>query len=130
MSAPARILGLGLDLVELERLAEVLARHRERFLERVCRPGEVATRGDGDAMVQHVGGLFAAKEAVLKALGTGWGRGAGFRDVEVVRQPGLGPTIRLHGGALRRAGELGVERIHVSITHERGHAAAVAVLEG
>jgi holo-[acyl-carrier protein] synthase len=130
MSAPARILGLGLDLVELERLRAVLARHRDRFLERVCRPGEVGPRGDGDAMVQHVGGLFAAKEAVLKALGTGWGAGAGFRDVEVVRQPGLGPAIRLHGGALRRAGELGVARIHVSITHERGHAAAVAILEG
>lgn len=130
MSAPARILGLGLDLVELERLGAVLARHRQRFLERVCRPGEVAERGDGGAMVQHVGGLFAAKEAVLKALGTGWGAGAWFRDVEVVRQPGLGPTIRLHDGALRRANELGVVRIHVSITHERGHAAAVAVLEG
>jgi holo-[acyl-carrier protein] synthase len=81
-------------------------------------------------MVQHVGGLFAAKEAVLKALGTGWGSGAWFRDVEVVREPGLGPTIRLHDGALRRARELGVERIHVSITHERAHAAAIAVLEG
>jgi holo-[acyl-carrier protein] synthase len=130
MSEPARILGIGLDLVELARLADLLSRHRARFLDRVCRPGEVGARGDGDAMVQHVGGLFAAKEAVLKALGTGWGSGAWFRDVEVVRQPGLAPTIRLHDGALRRAREMGVARIHVSITHERGHAAAVAVLEG
>jgi phosphopantetheinyl transferase (holo-ACP synthase) len=53
-----------------------------------------------------------------------------FRDVEVVRRPGLGPTIRLHDGALRRALEMGVATVHVSITHERGHAAAVAVLEG
>jgi holo-[acyl-carrier protein] synthase len=127
---PARILGVGLDLVELARLAAVLTRHRRRFVERVCRPGEIAARGDGDAMVQHLGGLFAAKEAVLKALGTGWGSGAWFRDVEVVREPGRGPTVRLHDGALRRARDLGVARIHVSITHERGHAAAVAVLEG
>jgi holo-[acyl-carrier protein] synthase len=129
VSAPARILGIGLDLVELDRLAAVLSRHRRRFVERVCRPAEIAPR-DGDALVQHVGGLFAAKEAVLKALGTGWGSGAWFRDVEVVRQPAGGPTIRLHDGALRRARELGVARIHVSITHERGHAAAVAILEG
>jgi holo-[acyl-carrier protein] synthase len=129
VSAAARILGIGLDLVELARLAAVLSRHRARFVERVCRPGEIARR-DGDALVQHVGGVFAAKEAVLKALGTGWGSGAWFRDVEVVREPGKGPTIRLHDGALRRARDLGVARIHVSITHERGHAAAVAILEG
>jgi holo-[acyl-carrier protein] synthase len=130
VTSSARILGIGLDLVELERLAGLLSRHRQRFLERICRPGEIAPRAEGDAMLQHVGGLFAAKEAVLKALGTGWGAGAWFRDVEVVREPGLGPTVRLHDGALRRARDLGVARIHVSITHERGHAAAVAVLEG
>lgn len=130
MTAPARILGIGLDLVELERLGAVLARHRHRFLERVCRPGEVAARNGEEALLQHVGGLFAAKEAVLKALGTGWGSGAWFRDVEVVREAGLAPAIRLHDGALRRARELGVATVHVSITHERGHAAAVAILEG
>jgi holo-[acyl-carrier protein] synthase len=129
VTSPARILGIGLDLVELERLAAVLSRHGRRFVERICRPGEIAPRA-GDALVQHVGGLFAAKEAVLKALGTGWGSGAWFRDVEVVREPGEGPTIRLHDGAFRRARDLGVARIHVSITHERKHAAAVAVLEG
>jgi holo-[acyl-carrier protein] synthase len=116
VTAPARILGIGLDLVELERLADMLSRHHGRFVERICRPGEIAPR-EGDAMVQHMGGLFAAKEAVLKALGTGWGSGAWFRDVEVVRESGKGPAIRLHDGALRRARELGV-------------AAAVAVLEG
>jgi holo-[acyl-carrier protein] synthase len=125
-----RIVGIGLDLVELARLAEVLGRHPTRFVERICRPGEVRPRS-AQALVQHVGGLFAAKEAVLKALGTGWGRGVGFRDVEIVRSDGAsGPTVRLHDGALRRARDLGVERVHVSITHERGHAAAVAVLEG
>ena len=126
----ARILGIGIDLVELARLSEVLERHGRRFVERICRAGEVAERVGPTALVQHVGGLFAAKEAVLKALGTGWGQGAAFRDVEIVREPGAGPTVRLHDGALRRARDLGVARVHVSITHERGHAAAVAVLEG
>jgi holo-[acyl-carrier protein] synthase len=126
----ARIVGIGLDLVELERLAAILSRHRDRFLERICRPGEVAPRSAPEALVQHLGGLFAAKEAVLKALGTGWGSGAWFRDVEIVRAAGEGPTVQLHDGALRRARELGVSRVHVSITHERGHAAAVAILEG
>jgi holo-[acyl-carrier protein] synthase len=125
----ARIVGVGLDLVELERLAAILARHGDRFLERICRPGEVAPRRATDALIQHVGGLFAAKEAVLKALGTGWGSGAWFRDVEILRAPGAGPAVRLHDGALRRAQVMGVARVHLSITHERGHAAAVAVLE-
>lgn len=125
----AHIVGVGLDLVELERLAAILARRRDRFLERICRPGEVAPRSAPEALVQHVGGLFAAKEAVLKALGTGWGMGAGFRDVEIVREPGQAPSVRLHDGALRRAAALGVVRVHLSITHERGHAAAIAVLE-
>ena len=126
----ARILGIGLDLVELSRMSEILDRHERRFLDRVCRPGEVLRHSGTAAFVQHVGGLFAAKEAVLKALGTGWGRGAAFRDVEIVRRAAdEGPTVRLHDGALRRARELGVGRVHVSITHERGHAAAVAVLE-
>jgi holo-[acyl-carrier protein] synthase len=126
----SRILGIGIDLVELERLAGVLGRHGERFLHRICRPGEVAHRGAAEALVQHVGGLFAAKEAVLKALGTGWGAGAWFRDVEITRDPRAAPMVRLHDGALRRAQALGVTRVHVSITHERTHAAAVAVLEG
>ena len=125
----SRILGIGIDLVELERLAAILARHGDRFLERICRPGEVAPKRTSNFLIQHVGGLFAAKEAVLKALGTGWGSGAWFRDVEIVRAPGAGPAVRLHDGALRRAREMGVTRIHVSITHERSHAAAVAVLE-
>ncbi|HVR29829.1 MAG TPA: holo-ACP synthase [Thermoanaerobaculia bacterium] len=126
----ARIVGVGLDLVELARLSDILDRHQRRFLNRICRPGEVLRHSGTVAFVQHVGGLFAAKEAVLKALGTGWGRGAAFRDVEIVRcAADQGPAVRLHDGALRRARDLGVVRVHVSITHERGHAAAVAVLE-
>jgi holo-[acyl-carrier protein] synthase len=121
------VLGVGLDLVEVARLAAAVERHGERFERRVCRPGEVRER-TGAGRMQHLAGLFAAKEAVLKALGTGWAQGLGFRDVEVVGGPGGRPEVRLHDAAAARARELGVAAVHLSITHERGFAAAVAVL--
>ena len=124
-----QILALGLDLVDVARIAAALSRHGEAFVERFCRPGEPAGR-EGAARIAHLAGLFAAKEAVLKALGTGWAQGLGFQQVEVVRAPSGAPSVRLHGRASARATELGVIAIHLSITHERGHAAAVAVLEG
>jgi len=122
------VLGLGLDLVDLERIARLHARYGEAFSRRFCLPGERLER-EGEALVQHLGGLFAAKEAVLKALGTGWAQGVGLLQVEVVRRPGGGPAVRLHGEAQARAERLGVSRVHLSITHERSYAAAVAVLE-
>jgi holo-[acyl-carrier protein] synthase len=124
----SRVLGIGLDLVEVSRIGALLARHPDRFLERICRPGEVDR--SRAAIDQHVAGLFAAKEAVLKALGTSWAQGLGFRDVEVVRGPDGAPGVRLHAAAAARAAALGADHVHLSITHERSHAAAVAVLEG
>lgn len=123
------VLGVGIDLVELERIERVLERSRDRFLARICRPGEVGERS-GAGLVQRVGGLFAAKEAALKALGTGWAGGMAFRDVEIARDPVGSPSLRLHGPAADRAAALGVTNHHVSISHERGHAVAVVVLEG
>jgi len=123
------ILGVGLDIVELTRIERVHARHGEAFIRRFCRPGEWQPRR-GAALIEHLGGLFAAKEAVLKALGTGWAAGLAPLQVEVVRQASGAPTIRLHAAAAERAAVLGGERIHLSITHERSYAAAVAILEG
>lgn len=80
-------------------------------------------------MIEHLGGLFAAKEAVMKALGTGWAEGLGFRQIQVVRNAAGAPTVELHGRAAERSAALGVGSIHLSITHERSFAAAVAVLE-
>jgi holo-[acyl-carrier protein] synthase len=122
------VLGVGIDLAEVARIGRLLERHGERFLERLCRDGECDRRRAH--LDQHVAGLFAAKEAVLKALGTGWAQGLGFRQVEVVRGDGGAPRVRLHDEAAARAAALGVARIHLSITHERGFAAAVAVLDG
>jgi holo-[acyl-carrier protein] synthase len=123
------ILGVGLDLVEIARIARLWERHGRGFADRICAPGELQSRPEA-GMPAHLAGLFAAKEAVLKALGTGWAEGLGFAQVEVTRQPGGAPGVRLHGAAAARAARLGVDRIHLSITHERGHAAAVAILEG
>ena len=122
------IVGIGLDLVDLERLSALLDRHGEAFVRRVCVDGE-ARPSSGSARTAHLGGLFAAKEAAMKALGTGWAAGVGFRQIEVVRAPGGAPSLRLHGEAERRARAMGVERSHLTISHDGRTAAAVVVLE-
>lgn len=124
-----RILGVGLDLIELNRVRSALGRHGERFVERIADPLEIGSRSAA-GQAQTVAGLFAAKEAVLKALGTGWAEGLAFRQVVVERLASGAPRVRLEGEARRRADRMGVARIHLSITHDAGVAAAVAVLEG
>lgn len=123
------ILGLGVDIVELERIERLHERHGDAFIRRICRDGECQRRR-GAALIEHLGGLFAAKEATLKALGTGWAEGLGLRQVEVVRAENGAPGIRLHDAAAERSRRLGARSVHLSITHERTHAVAVAVVEG
>lgn len=122
------IVGLGLDVVDLGRIRQLLDRHGESFIRRICAEGECQSR-HGDALVEHVGGLFAAKEAALKALGTGWAQGLSLRMVEVERQSSGQPRLRLHAAAAERARSLGVDATFLSITHERTYAAAVVILE-
>ena len=123
------IVGLGIDVVEVSRLADALRRHGDRFVERVFTDRERAACEPRADRVLALAARFAAKEACLKALGTGWAEGLGFRDVEVVRQGNQPPRLVLHGEAARRAEALGVIRSHVSLTHQPGVAAAVVVLE-
>lgn len=123
------IVGLGLDVVETERIGRILVDHGPRFRERVFTAGELEDCRDRADEVQALAARFAAKEACLKALGTGWRQGFAFRDVEVVRTSGGAPTMRLTGGAATRAKERGVRAVHVSLTHERGVAAAAVILE-
>lgn len=125
----SRIVGLGLDLVDLDRMARLLERQGERVIARICLEGE-PKRLEGAARVAHLAGLFAAKEAAMKALGTGWAQGVGFRQIEVVRGASGAPALRLHGAAAARAAALGVERSHLSITHDLRTAAAMVILEG
>jgi len=119
---------LGLDLAEVDRVAGVLERWGDRFVRRVFRPGELSrTRRHPRARAEHVAGRFAAKEAAMKALGTGW-RGLAFKDVEVGRDPRGKPTLSFHGRALARSRELRVASTEVSITHTATMAAAVVAL--
>lgn len=124
------IVSLGLDLTRIDRLAEAEARRGERFLERVFTPLERAYC-ERRAVRRHVhyAGRFAVKEAVMKALGTGWTRGVRWVDIEVARAPGGPPELRLHGETAAIARARGIERWHVTITHDAGIAAAVVVAE-
>ena len=113
----------GVDIVELDRVAGVLARHPERFLARVYTPAEVAhCRG----RIPELAARFAAKEATMKALGTGV-RGVGWRDIEVLPNGRGKPLLLLHGRAQRRAAALGLADLDVTLTTARDFAAAVVV---
>ena len=125
------ILGLGLDLVSLPRMERSLERFGAHLLERVLTPAErAALPAAPGPRTAYVAARFAAKEAAVKALGTGFAAGVGPRDVEVVTLPSGKPELRLYGAAARRAGELGAASAHISLTHERDAAAAVVILEG
>ncbi len=124
------VLGHGIDLTETARIGSMLDEHAERFLERCFTPREVADAGDGPRRVEHLAARFAAKEAALKALGTGWSRGVGWTDVEVVRTASGRPELRVTGRAAEIAAERGVTRWHVSLTHTKGHAVASVIAEG
>ena len=115
----------GIDIIEIARVKDVAERHGERFLKRVYTPDEVAyCRGRAPQLASR----FAAKEAVMKALGTGT-TGVGWREIEVVRLRGGPPTIRLHGRALRRAETMGIDNLAVSLSHSREFAVASVVGE-
>ena len=122
------MIGLGLDLCRAERMRKVWQRHGERFLARFLRPEEQAYclehRDPGDRLA----GRWAAKEAAIKALGTGEAQGVRMLDCEVVHDPSGAPRLVLHGIAAERATVLGVRGSMLSITHDGGMAAAVVVL--
>lgn len=123
------IVALGLDLIRIERLEETVAKHGERFLERVFTDAEREYCERHSSRLQHYAGRFAVKEAVMKVLGTGWTRGVRWRDIEVVRDRGGPPRVVLHGESAAIAERLGITSILCSITHDGGLAAAVAVAE-
>ena len=115
----------GVDIIEIHRIKAVAQRYRERFLQRIYTDGEIAyCRGRAPQMATR----FAAKEAVMKALGTGT-RGVRWRDIEVVRERGAAPTIRLHGSALARAESMGIHHLAVSLSHSQEYAVAFVVAE-
>jgi holo-[acyl-carrier protein] synthase len=123
------IKGIGTDLIELDRIARVYFDYGDRLLHRLFTPEERSYFAAWADPVPRVAGRFAAKEAVMKALGTGWSDGVRWRDIEVIRQPSGKPEIVLHGRCREIFTSLGAERVHCTITHSRDYAMAVVIFE-
>jgi holo-[acyl-carrier protein] synthase len=122
------ILGHGIDIVETARVKRLVDEHGQRFLDRCFTPDEQAYCSRNPKRYhEHLAGRFAAKEAVLKVLGTGWRGGIQWTDIEVLKEPSGQPKVRLTGECERIAGELGIERWHLSISHIETHATASAI---
>ncbi len=122
------ILGLGLDIVEVDRIRKAHARHGDRFVSRILTGRETALMPPADP-APYLAARFAAKEAAVKALGTGFSEGIGFKDISVERDERGKPSLRFSGKAQERAQALGADKIHVSLTHGRDAASAVVILE-
>src|SRR5437764_10729041 len=122
------IVGHGIDIVETSRIRQLLDEHAERFLERCYTPREqeYAARNP-KRYVEHLAGRFAAKEAVLKVLGTGWRGGIAWTDMEILPEPSGQPRVCLTGECERVAASMGITRWHVSISHIETHATASAI---
>ncbi len=125
---PALAVGMGIDLTEVERIQSLLVKNGDRFKQRVFTPGEIAYCDSCAEAAMHYAARFAAKEAVAKALGTGFSEGVTWADIEVLRGANGVPTVKLHGGAARVAAQAGVTRVLLSLTHTRTTAGASALL--
>jgi holo-[acyl-carrier protein] synthase len=123
------IVGTGIDIAEVKRIRKSIDRFGERFLQRIYTPGEMRYCNSKANRVERYAARFAAKEAAMKALGTGWSRGVRWRDCEVVRLPGGRPTLLFHGKAGEFAAELGVKNVALSISHTVEQAFAQVILE-
>ena len=122
------ILGHGIDIVETSRIRKLVDGHGQRFLDRCFTPTEQQyCSGNPKRYFEHLAGRFAAKEAVLKVIGTGWRGGIAWTDIEVLREPSGQPKIILSGECKKIAEELGISRWHVSISHIETHATASAI---
>lgn len=123
------IIAIGIDIVEISRIEEVFARQGERFRDRIFTQGEIDYCESLAAKFASYAARFAAKEAAMKALGTGWTEGVAWREIEVTRTEKGAPLLNLTGYALSRLLELGAERAHVSLSHAGDMAIAQVILE-
>ena len=121
-----RVIAVGTDIIDCERIARMLQRHGDLFLQRVYTPAEIEYCGRRKMAYQHYAGRWAAKEAVLKVLGTGWARGIHWTDVELVNQPPARPRIVLYHRAFEVSRELGIAEVLISISHTQQFAVAFA----
>jgi holo-[acyl-carrier protein] synthase len=127
--AMANIIGMGLDATDIDRIAATIERYGERFLHRIFTEGEVAYCMRRRVPSIHFAGRFAAKEAAMKALGTGHSQGVLWRDIEVVRHGGP-PQLQLHGGAATRFAAIGGRTSLLTITHSDDLALAQVLILG
>jgi len=124
------ILGTGVDLAEVDRIRKAIERFGARFIRRVYTAGEIAYVERKANRYERYAGRFAAKEAGMKAIGTGWKRGVRWQDFEVANLPSGKPTLRLYGEAAKVATQLGVKSISLSLTHTAELGMAHVILEG
>jgi holo-[acyl-carrier protein] synthase len=124
------ILGTGVDIAEVSRIRESIERFGDRFLRRIFTDGEIRYCEKKASRFESYAARFAAKEAGMKALGTGWSHGIRWRDIEVVRPQGQRPTLQFHGEAAAIAAKLGAKNIALSLTHTSEQALAHVILEG
>jgi len=123
------IIGTGIDVVEIARFRNVLERLKDRFTFRVFTPGEIEFCLGHRDPAPHFAARFAAKEALFKALGTGWAQGVTWLDVEVHRERQGAPVMRLHGEAEKLSSSKGTTRVHLSLSHTEQWAVATVILE-
>ena len=123
------IVGTGIDIAEVPRIRQSIERFGDRFLQRIFTAGEIRYCDSKMNRYERYAARFAAKEAAMKALGTGWNHGVRWRDCEVVRMPGGRPTIAFHGKAGEFAAKLGMKNAALSITHTAEQAIAQVILE-
>lgn len=124
------IVGIGVDLLEIERIERLWRRSGDRFARRICTAAERAYCAGTGRPAASLCARFCAKEAVMKCLGSGWSDGVGFRSIEVVRAPGGAVGIALHGRAAELARARGIRHVHLSLSHDQRQAVAFAVAEG
>jgi holo-[acyl-carrier protein] synthase len=123
------IVAIGIDMIEIARIEEIFARRGDRFLNRVFTEAEKEYCDRRASKMASYAARFAAKEAAMKALGTGWAEGVAWRDVEIIIAGSGSPSIQLHGRALERMRKLNATRAHVSLTHTNDLAMAEVILE-
>lgn len=123
------IVGTGIDIAEVPRIRDTITRFGKRFVERVFTEGEIRYCESKANRVERYAARFAAKEAGMKALGTGWNFGVRWRDIEVARKPGSRPTLLFHGKAAQFAERLGAKHVALSLTHTEEQAMAFVILE-
>jgi holo-[acyl-carrier protein] synthase len=123
------LVGTGIDIAEVERIAKAIEHYGDRFLQRIFTERERQYCESKANRVERYAARFAAKEAAMKALGTGWSGGIRWQDIEICREPGGRPTIKFHGKAAEIAANLGAKRVALSISHTLAQAIAQVILE-